>query len=245
MNWNTIPVRVPLTYLRVTVHRIKDLLAIMATRPLSTTLRQLHVKLRSHGRNLTVSVSEMKLAFSMSSLHTFTFVKSFHWQFEDEWTVLDALTSSAVMPVLQWAKLIVTIDVSDLNRIGRSELFNDHRRIDVQYAFIHKCVSLHSDLDQRIPRGSRSHARSVSSATFVRVTSNDNPQHGLPEKPSVSCSVETSFSQTHSRQTSSNISHLCFRRATISLIDLTCGILCHGPSMNSFNYVFEARRSLN
>ena len=129
----------------------------MATPPLSTSLRHLHVKLRDRWIDIRLEVSEMKLAFCMSSLRTFALLKSLRRQFFDEWILVDALTSSTVMPVLQRAKLIVAIDQWDLNRIDRSALFNDHRRVDVQYAFILDDNRSHTDLDQRIPRGSRSH----------------------------------------------------------------------------------------
>jgi hypothetical protein len=168
MNWNTIPVRAPLTYLRVTLDCVKDLLAIMTTRPLSTTLRRLNVKIRDSGLVLSFRVSEMKIAFSMSSLHTFTFIKSMYRQFLDEWTLIDALTSSNVMPVLQRAKVIAAIEVSDLNLIGRSALFNDDRRVDVQYAFIVTDDRSHADLDKQIPRGRRSHHRVPHSSEVPR-----------------------------------------------------------------------------
>ena len=186
MDWNITPVRAPLTYLRVTLHSIDDLLAIMATPPLSATLHQLHLKLRDNGLDLLARVSEMKITFCMSSLQTFTFVKSLHRQFSDEWTLIDALTSSTVMPVLQQVKLIVAIDVSDLCRIDRSALFNDHRLVDVQYAFILNDDLSHSDLDQRLPRGSQSHPRAVASATFVRRFSADDPPCAVHEKRYVS-----------------------------------------------------------
>jgi hypothetical protein len=133
----------------------------------------------------------------MSSLQTFTFVKSLYRQFADEWTFIDALTSSTVMPMLQRAKLIVAIDVLDLNRIDRSALFNDQRRVDVQYAFILNDNLSHIDLDERIPRGSRSHPRSVASVTFVRNSWKGTTPHALPEKCYVSYSFDRSFFQTH------------------------------------------------
>jgi hypothetical protein len=186
MDWHTTPVRAPLTYLRVTVDCTKDLLAIMMTRPLPTSLKCLHVKLRDNGQDPSVRVSEMMTAFRMSSLRTFTFIKPLSRQFSDGWTFFDALTSSTVMPVLQRAKLIVAIAVSDLNWIDRSALFNDHRHVDVQYAFILNDDRYHSDLDKRIPRGSRSRPRCVASATYVRGNSNDQRPDAMPGKFQVS-----------------------------------------------------------
>ena len=54
----------------------------MGTPPLSTALRHLHVKLR-------LQVSEMKVAFSMSSLRTFTFVKALRRQFFNDARLAD------------------------------------------------------------------------------------------------------------------------------------------------------------
>ena len=156
------------------------------TPPLSATLRQLHVKLRDSGRDDDFRVSEMKITFRMSSLRTFTFVKSLYRQYPEEWTLVDRLTSPAVMPVLQRAKLIVAIALTDLNRIERSALFNDRRPVDVQYAFILNDDLSHNIIDQRILRGSRADSRPVASATFVRSTWNEQRPYGLPEKPYVS-----------------------------------------------------------
>ena len=205
MDWDTTPVRAPLTYLRVTLHCIEDLLAIMATRSLSTTLRHLHVKLRDSSWDIRLRGSEMKIAFRMSSLCTFTFVKALHWQFSDEWSFIDVLTSFTVMPVLQRAKLIVAIDESDLNWIDRSALFNDNRRVDVQFAFILNDDRSYPDLDRRIPRGSRSHPRWVVSTTFVKSTSNDDPSYPVSEKALVS------FSPTFLSQASRKWHHWFFQ----------------------------------
>ena len=227
MDWNTILVRAPLTYLRVTVHHTKELLAIMMTRPLSTSLRCLHVKVRDNGEAPIYPVYDTMIALHMSSLRTFTFIKPLSRQFADEWTFFDALTSSTVMPVLQRAKLIVAIDVRDLNWIDRSALFNDHRRVDVQYAFILNDDLYHTELDQRIPRGSRSHPRSVASATFVRGTSNESRPYAMSGKSYVSYSTDRCFSPMPTK-----LSLLSFYRCHNFQIDLICGILCHGLSMN-------------
>jgi hypothetical protein len=123
----------------------------------------------------------------MSSLRTFTLVKGLHRQFFDEWTLIDALTATTVMPVLERAKLIVALDAADFDRIDRSALFNDHRLVDVQYAFVLNDDRSHTDLDQRIPRGSRSHPRSIVSATFVRRALINNRPSVMPGKIFVSC----------------------------------------------------------
>lgn len=178
MDWNVTPVRAPLTCLRVTMHIISDLLAILATPPLSATLRQLHVKLCDNWLDDDFRISEMKITFHMSSMTTFTFVKSLYQQYPEEWTLI----SPAVMPVLQRAKLIVAIALSDLDRIEWSALFNEHRIVDVQYAFILNDDLSHSSIDQRISRGGRSDFRPVASATFNRSTWNEELPYLMPEK---------------------------------------------------------------
>ena len=210
----------------------------MVTRPLSTTLRHLHVRIHDGGRDVFFRVSKMKIAFCMSSLRTFTFVKSLYERFPDEWTFIDALTSSTVMPVLQRTKFIISLALSDLNRIGRSALFNDHRRVDVQYAFILNDDLSHTDLDQQIPRGSRYHPRPVVSATFVRTTWDEQKPYALPDKHYVSFSFDRSLARSLSITRSTPIPCQWLRfaccRASIQQIDLICGTPCHGPSMNSF-----------
>ena len=114
-------------------------------------------------------------------------------RFPNEWTFIDALTSSTVMPVLQRTKFIISLALSDLNRIGRSALFNDHRRVDVPYAFILTDDLSHTDLDQQIPRGGRSHPRPVVSATFVRTTWDEQRPYALPDKHYVSFSFDRSL----------------------------------------------------
>jgi hypothetical protein len=198
MDWNITPVRVPLTHLRLTLFNIDDLFAIMATQPLTTTLSHLHVKLGDESIGPSLRVSELKIPFRMSSLHTFTFVKALRPQFPEEWTLIEVLTSSAVMPILKSAKLIVAIDVWHLNRIDRSALFNDDRRVDVQYAFILDDDRSHTDLYLRIPRGSRSHPRSIVSATFITSNSINNQPCAILEQHNVSA-----FSTTYPNQTSS------------------------------------------
>ena len=185
-DWEITPHSTALTYLRITVFSVEDLLAIMATPPLSKTLRHLHVKLSDTWRNILLQVSELHIGFCMSSLRTFTLVKGLHRQCYHEWKLIEALTSATVMPVLQRAKLIVALDLADLDRIGRSALFSDHRLVDVQYAVILDDNQPHTDLDQQIPRGSRSHPRSVVSATFVEGALIDNRPYAVPRKIYVS-----------------------------------------------------------
>ena len=72
----------------------------------------------------------------MKVLHTFSFVKSFGWHSAVEWTTLDLLTSSNIMPLLKRMNFALSIKVIDLVGVNNSALFTDSRHIDVQYALI-------------------------------------------------------------------------------------------------------------
>lgn len=168
LDWTIDPVQIPLTYLRITLHRWDDLLRIMATEPICYTLRQLHVKTRDEGVHRFVKVSDVDASLSMPSLQTFTFMKPLFYENTDEWAFLDMLTSSQVMPVLKRIHFIVAITISDLDRIGQSMIFNDDRQVDVHYAMLLNDDQCHTELSKRVPRGSRSHPRSIASATYHR-----------------------------------------------------------------------------
>jgi hypothetical protein len=189
--WNIAYVQAPLTYLRITLLNVSTLLDIMATRSLSTTLRQLHVKICDVGVDRTFRVSDINISFSMSSLRTFTFVKPLLNQFDNEWRFVDALTSYQVMPMLQRANIIVAITVADLDQINQSMLFNDDRLVDVHYAFILNDNLSHIDLNKRIPCGSRSHPRLIASATFVKGARTDYLPDFSPDAYYVSHYFET------------------------------------------------------
>jgi hypothetical protein len=166
--WNINYSQAPLTYLRVTLHETKSLLCIMATRPLFDTLRELHVKIRAGGSDRLFRVSDVNISFSMSNLRTFTFLKGLYRQFDNEWKLIDMLTSYNVMPKLHRAKIIVALTKSNLLEINQSMLFNDARRVDVHYAFILNGNLSHMDLNQYMSIGTRAHRRPIASATFVR-----------------------------------------------------------------------------
>jgi hypothetical protein len=123
----------------------------------------------------------------------------------DECSLIDVLTSSTVMPVLQRAKMIIAIDVWDLNRIDRSALFDDHRRVDVQYAFILDNDRSHIDRSPRIPRGSRFHPRPVASATFIRRDLINNQPCAILGNRYVSYSLIKSFLVTYSSRTNRSL----------------------------------------
>jgi hypothetical protein len=108
----------------------------------------------------------------MPSLQTFTFMKPLYYENTEEWAFLDMLTSSQVMPVLKRIHLIVAITISDLDRIDQSMIFDDDRHVDVHYAMLLNDNQCHTELSKRVPRGSRSHPRSIATATYHRHVSN-------------------------------------------------------------------------
>ncbi|CAF4447927.1 unnamed protein product [Rotaria sp. Silwood2] len=59
------------------------------------------------------------------------------------------------------------IDIDDLNLIGSSPLFTDHRTIDVHFAFNLINCSQYLEMTQYIPRGSGFHPREIIGVTFV------------------------------------------------------------------------------
>jgi hypothetical protein len=180
MDWRIAPVKVPLTHLRITVHERVELLRIMATKPLCNTLRQLHVKIRDVGSKGTFHPSEIDASLSMPSLHTFTFMKPLYYETTEEWAFIDMLTSSEVMPVLKRIHFIVAIRMPDLKRIDQSMVFNDDRNVDVHFAMLLHSNQCHAELTKRIPHGSRSHPRSIASATYLRNVSGYDWSQKLP-----------------------------------------------------------------
>lgn len=113
-------------------------------------------------------ILDLSASLSMPSLRTFTCMKPFYYQIKDEWTVIDMLTSSELMSVLKRAHFICGITSTDLDRIAQSMVFNDDRNVDVHYAVLLNDNRLHADLTKHLRRGSRSHPRSIASATFDR-----------------------------------------------------------------------------
>jgi hypothetical protein len=81
----------------------------------------------------------------MEALHTFTFVKWLVSYSDKEWTSIDALTSTDVMPFLRRMNFAVLMDADDLLQMSRSALFTDCRHSDRS----------HQELDEYVPRGSQ------------------------------------------------------------------------------------------
>jgi hypothetical protein len=180
IDWRTAPVQVLLTHLRITVHLPVELLRIMATEPLCKTLRQLHVKTRDVGFKRLFRLSDVDPSLRMSSLHTFTFMKPLYHENTEEWAFIEMLTSSEVMPVLKRIHVIVAISILDLERIDQSAVFNDDRNVDVHFAMLLNDNQCHAELTKRVPRGSRSHPRSIASGTFDRNMSDYDWRQKLP-----------------------------------------------------------------
>ena len=155
-----------LNYLAITLDSTCTLLDIMSTEPLSHTLKELHIKLTDES-DLENSLDKIHLLPEMKVLHTFSFVKSFDWQSDVEWIIVDLLTSSNIMPLLRRMNFTLVINVIDLVGMNNSALFTDFRHIDVHYAFIINDECSHIELLNYVQHGCRSHPREIASATFI------------------------------------------------------------------------------
>jgi hypothetical protein len=159
-------IQMPLNYLAITLSSIRTLLDIMSTEPLSHTLQELHIKL-TRQYHLENSLDKIHLIPEMKVLHIFSFVKSFDRHSAVEWTIVDLLTSSNIMPLLKRMNFALVINVIDLVGMNNSALFRDSRHIDVHYAFIINDERPHIGLLNYVPHGSQSHPRQIASATFI------------------------------------------------------------------------------
>ncbi|CAF2659818.1 unnamed protein product [Rotaria sp. Silwood2] len=166
MRW-PITIYVPLTYRRLALTSIGDLVRIMRTSQLACALRQLHVTIDNGDYNDYCAATTSNQLIRMVNLHTFTFCKPFFSTLIMRWILIEILTLSNVMHVLQRANISIFININDLNHIRLSLLFTDHRHVDVRFAFsLINCLP-HLEVPQYIPRGNRFHPREVVGATFV------------------------------------------------------------------------------
>jgi len=138
----------------------------MSTKPLAYTLQQLHVKM-SACDDINRSLHVKDRLPRMEALHTFTFVKSFRSNSNEEWTLLNMLTASSVMPILRRINFSIVIARDDLDLMTNSALFTDYRHVDIHYALIIDDNRPHFELNEYVPRGSQSHPRQIASATFM------------------------------------------------------------------------------
>jgi hypothetical protein len=162
-----VTVHAPFTYLRLALMSINDLICIMSTQQLSCTLRQLHVTIDNGNYHNYCTAAISNRLIPMVNLHTFTFFKAFFSHLIIRWTFMEFLTSSNVMPVLRRANMSFFINTNDLNCIGSSPLFTDHRHVDVHFAFSLINCPQYTEVTQYIPHGSRFHPREILGATFV------------------------------------------------------------------------------
>jgi hypothetical protein len=184
--WPDTTTIVPLTYLRLSLPSMDSLIRLLSTPPLSSTLKQLHVKIGNSMFDLPSSISAQDLSIQMIHLHTFTLVQKFFSALTIEWTVFEKLTSSKVMPVLRRANVSIFLQMNDLHRISSSSFFTDHRHVDVHFAFHLTNYRQCSEVTQYIPRGHRFHPREIVGATFLVHRWTDKSKWVTQEDPFVS-----------------------------------------------------------
>ncbi|CAF4315515.1 unnamed protein product [Rotaria sp. Silwood2] len=175
----TIPTH--LIYLRITLTKTQDLLHIMSTTPLACTLQQLHIKM-SVCNDINRSLHAKDCLPRMEALHTFTFVNLFRSYCSEEWTLLNVLTTSSVMPILRRINFSIVIARDDLDRMTNSALFTDYRHVDIHYALIINDSRQHFELREYVPRGSQFHPRQIASATFISEYWPHDPPFTTPEQ---------------------------------------------------------------
>ncbi|CAF0950292.1 unnamed protein product [Rotaria sp. Silwood1] len=134
MGW-PITIYVPLTYLRLALTFMDDLIRIISTTQLFCALHQLHITIDDCNYDEYCTATTSNQLIRMVNLHTFTFLKRFFSTLIIGWTLIEILTSSNIMPVLQHANISIFINISDLNHISSSPLFTDYRHVDVHFAF--------------------------------------------------------------------------------------------------------------
>jgi hypothetical protein len=156
-------------------------------------------------------------------------LKALHWQFSDEWSLIDA------------------IDASNLHWIHRSALFNDHHRavVDSMHSFsiMTDLIPIltdeyHEEVALILDASSVPHSSKVPRMVTRRTLCLKNARELLFLEVFSTDMLESSVTQMH---------HWFFFRATATLYhtDLICGTPCHGPSMHSFNYRLQTRTSVN
>jgi hypothetical protein len=149
------------------VPNMNILVRLISTAPLSNALHQLHIKVGNSSYNSRLSISTSNFSIRMVNLHTFTLMQEFFSMLTIEWTLFEMLTSSNAMPVLRRANVSLFISTNDLNCIGLSLLFTDHRHIDVHFAFNLINCPEYIKVTQYIPHGNHFHPREIIGATFV------------------------------------------------------------------------------
>ncbi|CAF2852935.1 unnamed protein product, partial [Rotaria sp. Silwood2] len=157
----------PLIYLKISINRTLDVIDILSTKPLSHTLKQLHIKMPDFCGYRSFSSFDKNTLPRIESLHTFIFAKSFKWHSSEKWSFVNVLTTCNVMPMLRPMNFSLFINVNNLYQMNNSLLFNDHCHINVHYAFIIHNNRQHCEFNQHVPRDSLSHRRQIANATFI------------------------------------------------------------------------------
>lgn len=156
-----------LTFLRIVLDNPYDILRLMLTRPLSKTLKHLHITLTDIPSDFDFCLPNKDGLVSMVQLETFTLVKSFLWKLKNELTFIDMLTSADIMPMLRRIKLAITLNNDELNRIKQCSIFNDYRSVDVHFVLCVNEFYTNMQLKKLIPYGSRSFPREVMGSIFT------------------------------------------------------------------------------
>lgn len=164
--WPFISTTVPLTYIRLYLPNINNLVKLMSTPPLFDTLRQLHIQTNNSADALSFP-SISTLSIEMANLHTFTLVQAFFYTCTIDWSHIELLTSSKVMPALRRANIALFMKIDDFVRIHKAPLFTDQRHVEVNFAFSLVNNSRYNEMTKFIPCGSRFHPREIVGATFV------------------------------------------------------------------------------
>jgi hypothetical protein len=97
--WYITSILPSLTYLRLPLRLVCDLWRVISTRPLSNTLRQLHITITDHPWNTEHSLPEEFPRPRMTLLRTFTFAQAFFSESKIEWATIEMLTGPDIMPV--------------------------------------------------------------------------------------------------------------------------------------------------
>ena len=104
----------------------------------------------------------------MVHLHAFTFATPLCSCVHNEnWTFVEEITSSTIMPVLRRINLAMILSVDHLIHLNQMSLFADDRHIDVHFAFSVNDRAKHAQLSEYIPRGAQFHKRQIVGVTFI------------------------------------------------------------------------------
>jgi hypothetical protein len=163
--WTVSTLRCPLAYVRLPVQHITELCHLLAEGTLFSTLEQLHVTLGSRDIEPFSELFENVLLPKFVNVHTFVLVQSIFSLNRTDWSNFEVLTAANIMPVLRRVNLVIFVSISDFDAINKSALFNDDRRVDVQFAFIIDGPSQGMQLSRYVPRGSRFHPRQILGVT--------------------------------------------------------------------------------